>query len=96
MRPDFTEAHNNRGIALFRLDRHEQALAAYESQLFQHSQSPDDAPPTKVSSREFLEAAEGRARHFGLGISAVYGEPFLSLSPLAVSDPWALLPQGSQ
>ena len=76
-------------------DRKMQALAAYESQLFHSRPLRDDAPPTKVSSAEFLEAVEGRARHFGLGVSAVYGEPFLNLSPLAVSDPWALLPHGA-
>ncbi len=71
------------------------ALEAYESQFLQPGRPGGDGAPTKVSSPEFLAAAEGRARHYGLGISAVYGEPFLSPSPLAVTDPWALLPQGS-
>jgi len=51
-------------------------------------------PPTKVSSREFRLAVEGRARHFGLLIGAELGEPFHSPLPLAVGDLLALLPGG--
>jgi len=49
---------------------------------------------TKVASREFRLAIEGRARHFGLMIGAELGEPFYSPVPLAVSDLLALLPGG--
>lgn len=69
------------------------ALAAYRTQLHQ----PDDGasgPPTKVASPEFARAIEGRARHYGLLISAEFGEPFSSRLPLAVGDPWSLLPRG--
>jgi bacillithiol biosynthesis deacetylase BshB1 len=52
------------------------------------------APATKVSSREFRLAIEGRARHFGQLIGAELGEPFWSPTPLAVADPWQLLPGG--
>jgi bacillithiol biosynthesis deacetylase BshB1 len=55
--------------------------------------SPPGAP-TKVSSREFRLAVEGRARHFGLLIGAELGEPFWSPLPLAVSDLLAFLPGG--
>jgi bacillithiol biosynthesis deacetylase BshB1 len=51
-------------------------------------------PPTKVSSREFRLAVEGRARHFGQLIGAELGEPFWSPQPLAVADLLALLPGG--
>src|SRR5579864_1760562 len=40
-------------------------------------------PATKVSSREFRLAVEGRARHFGQLIGAELGEPFWSPQPLA-------------
>ena len=53
-----------------------------------------DGPPTKVSSREFRLAVEGRARHFGQLIGAELGEPFSSPLPLAVADLLALLPGG--
>lgn len=74
------------------------ALAAYRSQLHQ----PDAAagaderhgPATKVASPEFRKAVEGRARHFGMAINAAFGEPFTSRLPLAVTDPWTLLPGG--
>lgn len=52
------------------------------------------SPPTKVSSREFRLAVEGRARHFGQMIGAELGEPFWSPQPLAVADLLALLPGG--
>jgi len=51
-------------------------------------------PTTKVSSREFRLAVEGRARHFGQLIGAELGEPFWSPLPLAVVDLLALLPGG--
>ncbi|MBV8202583.1 MAG: hypothetical protein JOZ15_18355, partial [Acidobacteria bacterium] len=49
---------------------------------------------TKVSSREFRLAVDGRARHFGQLIGAELGEPFWSPLPLAVADLLALLPGG--
>jgi hypothetical protein len=49
---------------------------------------------TKVASREFRLAVEGRARHFGQLIGAELGEPFWSPLPLAVRDLLALLPGG--
>lgn len=77
------------------------ALDAYGSQLHPgapESSSPDagraGAPPTKVASREFRLAVEGRARHFGLLVGAELGEAFGTLRPLAVGDPWQLLPGG--
>jgi bacillithiol biosynthesis deacetylase BshB1 len=75
------------------------ALDAYASQLFQPAPSGASLPggsgaPTKVASREFRLAVEGRARHFGQMIHAELGEPFWSRSPLAVADPWQLLPRG--
>jgi len=51
-------------------------------------------PATKVSSREFRLAVEGRARHFGQLIGAELGEPFWSPQPLAVADLLALVPGG--
>lgn len=69
------------------------ALDAYRSQLFQPGGDRDE-PPTKVASRDFRHAMEGRARHFGLLVGATFGEPFWSRLPLAVADPWALLPGG--
>lgn len=69
------------------------ALAEYRSQLYQPGEARRE-PLTKVASREFVQAIEGRARHFGALIGAEFGEPFWSRLPLAVSDPWSLLPGG--
>ncbi len=75
------------------------ALAAYESQLHQPGREPEAGRAeamTKVASPEFRLAVEGRARHFGLLIGASLGEPFWSRLPLAVADPWLLLPGGQR
>ncbi len=58
------------------------------------AEDPAGGPPTKVSSREFRLAVEGRARHFGQLIGAELGEPFHSALPLAVADLLAILPGG--
>jgi bacillithiol biosynthesis deacetylase BshB1 len=70
-----------------------EALAAYSSQLHQPGGSRDE-PLTKVASPEFRAAVVGRAQHYGLAVGAAYGEPFWSRLPLAVADPWALVPGG--
>mgnify|MGYP001811922296 FL=1 len=70
-----------------------EALTAYGSQLHQPGSSRDE-PLTKVASPEFRAAVEGRARHYGLAVGAAYGEPFWSRLPLAVADPWTLVPGG--
>ena len=71
------------------------ALDAYGSQIHAPAAaSGRGEPPTKVASREFRLAVEGRARHFGNLIGAEFGEPFASRLPLAVADPWQLLPGG--
>lgn len=78
-------------------DRKLESLAAYRSQLHQpgaEEEGEDGQPMTKVASREFRLAVEGRARHFGLMIGAEMGEPFSSRLPLAVSDLLAVLPGG--
>ncbi|MDH3254299.1 MAG: bacillithiol biosynthesis deacetylase BshB1 [Acidobacteriota bacterium] len=75
-----------------------EALAAYESQLHQgdggRGTGRPDEPPTKIASREYRAAVEGRARHFGVLIGVEFGEPFGSRLPVAVSDPWQLVPGG--
>ncbi len=69
------------------------ALAEYHSQLHQPGEHRDE-PATKVASPEFVRAIEGRARHFGMLVGAEFGEPFWSRLPLAVGDPWLVLPRG--
>lgn len=74
-----------------------EALRAYRSQLYQaggEKQPEAPQPATKIASREFWQAVEGRARHFGLMINVELGEPFWSRVPLAVSDLAALVPGG--
>lgn len=74
------------------------ALDAYESQLHRPGGAGNAAgapePLTKVASREYRAAVEGRARHYGQLVGAEFGEGFLSPTPLAIADPWQLLPGG--
>jgi len=75
------------------------ALDAYASQIAPApgAESPAaaaDGPPTFVASRQFRLAVEGRARHFGQSIGVELGEPFFARTPLAIADPWQLLPTG--
>jgi len=81
----------------------QRALDCYRSQLHprpdvpgaggdaQGGGQPGGAPATKIASRDFRLAVEGRARHFGLMIGAELGEPFWSRLPLAVGDAGTLL-----
>jgi bacillithiol biosynthesis deacetylase BshB1 len=68
------------------------ALDEYRSQIYQPDATRDE-PATKVASRAFREAVEGRARHFGMLIGVEFGEAFWSRLPLRVEDPWALRPE---
>jgi LmbE family N-acetylglucosaminyl deacetylase len=71
------------------------ALDAYASQIHSPARAATaDGPPTKVASREFRLAVEGRGRHFGNFVGAEFGEPFASARPLAVAEPWKLLTGG--
>ncbi|HEX9801302.1 MAG TPA: bacillithiol biosynthesis deacetylase BshB1 [Thermoanaerobaculia bacterium] len=70
------------------------ALDAYESQIHRLGAEPSAGPSTVTASRRFRLAVEGRARHFGQLVGAELGEPFWSPTPLAVPDPWQLLPAG--
>ncbi|HTQ80018.1 MAG TPA: bacillithiol biosynthesis deacetylase BshB1 [Thermoanaerobaculia bacterium] len=72
------------------------SLRAYRSQLFQ-ADAPEERrgePVTKVSTEDFSLMIEGRARHYGSLIGATFGEPFWNRLPLAVGDPFDILPGG--
>lgn len=66
------------------------ALRAYKSQFF--NPKFKDAP-TYISSKEFFEFIEIRARYYGGLIGVTYGEPFLMDRPLKVTDVVSLLEQ---
>lgn len=81
------------------------ALACYRSQLYQPAAASGAAsearsapapalPPTRVASREFRQAVEGRARHYGQLVGVELGEPFFARGPLSIADPWSLRPAG--
>ena len=72
------------------------ALDAYASQLAPSDGRSDPAggAETKISSPLTRRMLEGRARHWGNLIGVELAEPFSSRTPLAVADPWELLPRG--
>lgn len=51
-----------------------EAILAFETQF--NVQEDDNEPETYISSEEFFEGIEARARHYGHLIGAKYGEPF--------------------
>lgn len=55
-------------------DIKKEAILAFESQF--NVTKTDDEPETYISSEEFFEGIEARARHYGHLIGAKYGEPF--------------------
>jgi N-acetylglucosamine malate deacetylase 1 len=75
----------------------ERKLAAIAAHASQFPAAPangagDPEPVTRVSSRLFWDAIDGRARHFGLMIGVERGEPFVCDGPLAVDDLALLAP----
>ena len=64
------------------------ALQAYRSQFFNPDYQPGaDEPETFISNPAFFEWIAARARTYGHGIGAAYGEPFLYRhGPLGVTD----------
>ena len=89
-------AYRSQLFQLGETDEHRagEAGGAGESVHAEDGSAASGSAPTKVSSREFRLAVEGRARHFGQLIGAELGEPFWSPLPLAVADLMALLPGG--
>ena len=66
------------------------AVLAFSSQ-FYHPDSPDsNGAGTYVSSREFMEFWEAKARYFGGLIGKTYGEPYFMHEPAEIADPLAL------
>lgn len=66
------------------------ALRAYRSQFYNPSYAGEE---TYISSREFMEQIEVRARFFGGLIGVRYGEPFWATAPLLVRDPLLFFPE---
>lgn len=67
-----------------------EALRAYRSQFYNPSYGGEE---TYISSREFMEQIEVRARFFGGLIGVRYGEPFWATAPLLVRNPLAFFPE---
>lgn len=68
-------------------EQRQHAIAAYTSQVYQPGEESGNGETlTKIASRDFWHALEGRARHYGNLVGATFGEPFGSRLPLAVRN----------
>lgn len=71
-------------------ERKMKAIQAYRSQFF----NPDwPETHTFISSKEFLESVEIRARHYGWMSGVRYAEPFWTQKPLVLNDLLAVIEQ---
>ncbi len=60
-----------------------EAIMAYKTQFY----NPDSSEPlTPISSKEFMDFLEGRAREYGRNIGATFGEGFTVDRPIGVKD----------
>ncbi|MFM2377335.1 MAG: hypothetical protein RLZZ165_2432 [Bacteroidota bacterium] len=64
----------------------EQKLAAIQAFASQFYNPMSDEPETYISSQNFMEELEARAKEFGHLVGVRYGEGFLSERPLRVED----------
>ena len=67
------------------MDRKIAAIRAFKSQFFVASYNSDE-PPSYISSPEFLQFIEARAKEMGHAIGTVYGEGFTSFRALGIKD----------
>ena len=70
------------------LDEKMQAIAAHKSQFYNPASKELE---TRLTSKDYLNELETRARHFGSLINVAAGEPFFVREALNVEDPIALL-----
>ena len=68
------------------METRRRAMEAFTSQ-FHNPESKE--PQTVLSQQSFLQAMEGRARHFGFMIGSEFGEGFVSMRPPKLEDPVA-------
>ncbi|MCS7036382.1 MAG: bacillithiol biosynthesis deacetylase BshB1 [Saprospiraceae bacterium] len=70
-------------------ERKMQAILAFRSQ-FYDPDAPDEGPQTPISSKDFLDFMEAKARIFGRSAQVRYAEGFIASRIPAVSDLFAL------
>ena len=70
------------------LDEKMQAITAHKSQFYNPASNELE---TRLTSKDYLNELENRARHFGSLIGVAAGEPFFVREALNVEDPIALL-----
>ncbi|TSD67524.1 bacillithiol biosynthesis deacetylase BshB1 [Inquilinus sp. KBS0705] len=71
-------------------DKKVESVYAFGSQFHNPDWNPDE-PQTYISSPEFIQVVEGRAREFGKSINVKYGEGFTSRKILGVDNLFHLL-----
>ena len=71
-------------------ERKLEAIRCYKSQLGVPGASSEEEQ-TYISSPQFLDMIEARARYFGSQIAATYGEPFFQRETVRIDDPMMLV-----
>lgn len=71
-------------------EKKKEAIYAYSSQIFVPDNHNNNEPKTYISSPDFMEMLESRARYLGSRIGVRYGEGFQTIEPLGLSgfDIW--------
>lgn len=69
-------------------DRKKEVLKAFKSQFYDPT---SDQPETYISSQDFWDFVEARARNMGHWVGATFGEGYISETPLKVNDPLDLI-----
>jgi bacillithiol biosynthesis deacetylase BshB1 len=77
MKPDFVVDISDH------MEKKRECIAAFSSQFYNPK---SDGPETPISSKDFMDFIDGRARQFGRGINAKYGEGFIAERLIGVSD----------
>lgn len=71
------------------------SVEAYASQFYNPTYQSDE-PPTHISTPDFLDSIETKARYYGSLIDTRYGEPFLSREYFGIRDPLKFLHEVGQ
>lgn len=72
-------------------DRKNQVIQAYETQFYQGDTKDDKMPVTPISSKDFFNFLEGRARDFGRSIGVSFAEGFTVERTPGIEDLTTLL-----
>ena len=68
-----------------------QAIQAYQSQVFRGAVTEKDEDETYISSQQYFQSLNDRAKYWGGKIGMTYGEPFYIREHINLPDPYSAL-----